>query len=460
MSTKWCNLALVILIMFASVTSIITATYTRYTISETNILLLDNSPDQGSRSSANYSYIVISPDWKRMGWTGPNGTYHAGDDLYLKITAYDENASMCADLNSEILVGQTSTGSGELEPEPWKSHEDECLTFQFINGVARNPEGSIMRFFKVEEINFVAFEGSNGNKYTSDEMRIHPSKLAILIADPGELTIKTGDSQEFGLSGTDRFGNPVDLISENWTVDKHINHDESEKMYHGRTFKAVEYVPNYIRTGFIHATATGPTGKSVRMDIPVTVEGVYDVWLEEDEVWPDHVLANEPLELTANIHYTIPANKLIDDTLEIRIRFALMEVDENGNVTNVLIDLYRGNVDLSNLYGEPERIHTVHRTIPQEFYRDHVNYHRKGMMDADKKSNYIMVELEDIPGESSVSEFDSESKNIRVMGELFCVVPPPGGGCPSFAPTISSLLLSLVLFGIFPTLFSKRRRTT
>jgi len=400
----------------------------------------------------------IDLDWRRMGWKSPNGTYYAGDDLYLEIAAFDENGSICGNLNSEIFVGHTSTGKDELEPEPWKSAGDGFITFQFINGIARNPDGSFMRFFKAEEINFVALDSSNGNEYTSHDMRINPSKLAILISDPGELNIKTGSSQEFGLSGYDRFENPVDLISENWTVDKHINHDGSEKMDDGRIFKAVEYVPNYIRTGFIQAIATGPTGKSVKLDIPVTVEGVYDVWLEENEVWPSNVFANKPLELTANIHYTIPANKLIDDTLVIRIRFALVEVDVNGNVTNVLIDLYQGNVDLSNLYGEPEKIHTVHRVVPQEFYRDHVNYHRKGMMDADKKLNYIMVELEDLPGESGVREFDSESKNNRVMGELFCVVPPPGGGCPSFSPTLSSLLLSLIFLGTISTFFSRRRK--
>jgi len=423
-----------------------------------NVILPNDGSECDSRSSDNYSSIIIDLDWRRMGWSTPNGTYYAGDDLYLEITAYDENASLCADLNSEVLVGHTSSGIDELEPEPWKSAGDEYVSYKFINGVARNPEGSIMRFFKAEEINFIAFDRSNGDKYTSYDMMIHPSKLAILIADPGELTIKTGDSQEFGLSGSDRFGNPVDLISENWTVDKHINHDGSEKVYHGRTFKAVEYVPNYIRTGYIQATATGPSGKSVKLDIPVTVEGVYDVWLEEDEVWPDHVLANEPLELTANIHYTIPANKLIDDTLEIMIRFALVEVDENGNVTNVLIDLYQGNLKLSNPYGKPESIQTVNRSIPFEYFRDHIGYLKKGMRESDRKPNLIMVEIDDIPGKTNMSNFESTVSNNLVLMEIDCVVPSGHPPCPSFAPTISFLLLSLIFLGMISTFFSGRRK--
>ena len=458
MSKNLLGILLVILIIAASAAALFSLPNTRTAESRINIILSENSSLQGWRSSANYSYIVINLDWQRMGWSTPNGTYHAGNDLYLEITAYDENASMCAGLNTDILVGHTSTGMDELKPEPWKNIGDEYMSFQFNDGVARNPENSPMRFFKAEKIQFIVINESNGDSFTSPGLRIYPSELVTLLSEPSELTITAGDSRKFDLTGYDRFGNPVELVHENWTVDKHINYNGSELLFDERTFKAVSYIPDFVRKGFVHVTAFGPKGRTVKLNIPVTVEGEYDVWLEKDEVWPDHVLANEPLALSANIHYRVPANRLVGDALEVRINFALVELDENVMETNVLIDLYQENVHLSNLYGKPDKIHTVYYTIPQEFFRDHLNYYRKGMNDADKKPNYIKVELVEAPGGSNISDFESKTENNRVIMELTCVVPPPHGGCISFSPTISSLFLSLIFLGTISTIFSGRRK--
>jgi len=434
--------------------------------------------------------------------------YFAGDEFYLTVQGLDKLFYPSESSDAQILVTHDSFAAGELEPEPWKSEGDVYL--DMVDGFATNwNDDEMLRmpfiFYKAETVE-LTFRvrtnlGINNSEYKFPIL-VNPTTVKYLESTPEgsvdePVTVMTSEEQDFVMYAYDEYGNEIPgvLRDLDWDVDSGI--DPVDGMWdmnsqeNRNTFKGIEYfapedfegligevADGYLRDddgnilysykdGMIHATVTGPIEPPIGgpcpregtevLDIPIRVLNDYDVWLDEDEVWPSQVLANEQLELTANIHYKIPADELVGDLLEIKIKFSLVELDENGQEKSVLFDLHQENIRLLNLYLEPEGIYPFHHTVPAEFFRDYVDYVKKGMKDGDKKPNYIKVEIEDVAGGSDMKIFEKSLENDIVIVELFVVVPTPAKS-PSFAPSIALVGIALLGLAVGSTFFSRRKK--
>jgi len=448
-----------------------------------------------------------NPDW--------NDYYYAGDPLYFLIEGLDGYKNPSGTFDAQILVTHDGNLEGDLEPEPWRSVEGNVI-IHMVDGTASNydpdpnngAEPMPFKFFTTETVTLTFRVKTNMGIANISPVTVNVNPTSIdggdkdADGDPDGLrstpagtedapvTVATGDEVDFDIDVFDLYGNEIGagIRDEKWTADKGVRIEGGEVELSGGKFEAIEFfapedfeghigevADGFItdddgnilysyKEGYVHAEITGPIsppedGPCPRettevLDIPVRVLNDYDVWLDENEIWPDHVLANEPLELTANIHYKIPADELVGDLLEIKIKFALVELDENGEEKSVLFDLHQENIRLLGLYEKPEGIYVFHHTVPQEFFRDYVNYMKKG---AEGKSNHIKVVIEDVSGGSDMKLFQKSVDNDQVIIKLNVVVPPQAIS-PSFAPSVAFVGLALLGLAVGSTLMSRRRK--
>ena len=409
--------------------------------------------DHHSRYTGGYSYIRIQLDWERMGWSNPDEIYNAGDDLYLRIMALYSNGSVCSELNSDVLVGHSSTGTGALEPEPWNRRTEKNITLQFVNGIARNPDELPIKFFKAENIQFIAIIEHDDYVSASQPIQVHHIELHGVVSEPSECTVTVGKSQKFNLTGFDIYGNQVDIVRETWSVDENISRDELGMITENGLFIACDDFPGGRREEFILVNATGPFISNVLHRIPIVIENVYDIWLEEDEIQPESVLLGQPLKLQANIHYHVPAQARAGNLLEIKIRFSLVTVDGD-----LIVELVEKNVKLTNLNNKPQGIWIFNITLPSESFTDFVNMDKENNIM--KNVNYMKVEILDLYGSTAISDMDRNIENNQAITELYSVVSPSycHCDCPSFSPAPSSILVGMSIGVVICAYIMSRKR--
>ncbi|MDP7265492.1 MAG: hypothetical protein QGH39_08020 [Candidatus Thermoplasmatota archaeon] len=231
-----------------------------------------NNPLDCTRSTTNVSYMEIQLDWEEMGWSDPDGEYHAGEYLYLIITTYHNNGSICQDEN--ISVSITSSAYGWMTNwTGWRPQDPYVLELK--DGIARIPE--FVKYYKAGDVEINASLDQDPDIKAILDLKVNPAELVSVVSDPEICEVRVGSVVNINISGFDKFGNPVEILNEKWWVDGNINADGSQEMSEPGIFNSIEYFPGITRNGSIHVTASGTMGASVQLDIPVSVENIYDI---------------------------------------------------------------------------------------------------------------------------------------------------------------------------------------
>ena len=140
--------------------------------------------------------------------------------------------------------------------------------------------------------------------------------------------------------------------------------------------------------------------------------------------------------MKANIHYKVPPDC---DALALWIDFSL--VDENGGH---LVDLYRGNVELTGLYNRSEGIKTVWPMVENEAFRDYLR------IDKDNSRyeiiNYISVKLDNISGLQNAEEFNTNVTNDEIISDMYAVYNYGSGEQVYYEPHPSVPGLGWIIF--------------
>jgi len=447
--------------------------------------------------------LVENPDWDGT-------TFYAGDPVYIQVTAHDMlgNPTSLPDDMIPLLVSHTNQGAGGmLEPDPWQSIEGDFIInvddwvkeyrpfpAQYVEIIVGknpvSPDDLPIKFYEAGtwEINV----RSKWNMSLKDSIPILVTATSVdeLMSIPAgtlenPVEVLAGEKQDFDVEAYDEYGNLISDLNLDvaWSADGEIEHDMNEQTGEltAIQFFAPEDYPGYIGyvadgykydddgnilysyiDGDVHATVTGPEGfqsATETIDVPTRVLNDYDVWVDEAEFWPNHVLANQPLELKANVHYNLPVGKLISNVFEVQITFALIELDGNGDeIPENTYILHQKNIQFTDLTEETAvGVYEYSYTVPQEFFKDYVNYIRKSMNDADKKPNYMKVMIADVPGGADMKEFQKSPMNDEAVIQLFVVVPTPASS-PSFAPSIAFVGIALLGLAVGSTVMSRRRK--
>ena len=180
------------------------------------------------------------------------------------------------------------------------------------------------------------------------------------------------------------------------------------------------------------------------------------VWLVEEEIEPGGILLGQPLSVKACIHYDIPVEVFPDDVLETEIHISI--VNETGTEVSVVMER---SVMIEGLQNRSNGVKIFRVTIPHEAIRDHIQFNSRKTPDLERAPNYMMVEVSINSKGGHNHSFENGSVNDHVISELYAVVLPSGcRGCPSFSPSIFSLLVGLAivsLCGISPRSIFKFR---
>jgi len=464
-------------------------------------------------SAGRVETLEIAWDTERMlaenpEWDGQ--TFYAGDPVYIQITAHDMlgNPTSAPDDMIPMIVSHTNQGAGGLlEPDPWQTIDGDFVInvndwvkeyrdfpaqpVEIIVGKnPLNPDVPAIKFYEAGTWEISVRSKWNMSLGDSISIPVSPTSVDELKSIPAgtlenPVEVLAGKKKDFDVEAYDEYGNLIsDLdLDVAWSADAEIEHDMNEQTGEltAIQFFAPEDYPGYIGyvangykydddgnilysyiDGDVHATVSGPDGfqtATETIDVPTRVLNDYDVWVDEAEFWPNHVLANQPLELKANVHYNLPVGKLISNVFEVQITFALIELDGNGDeIPENTYILHQKNIQFTDLTEDTaEGVYEYTYTVPQEFFKDYVNYIRKAMNDADKKPNYLKVMIADVPGGADMKEFQKSPINDEAVIQLFVVVPPPASS-PSFAPSIAFVGLALLGLAVGSTVMSRRRK--
>ncbi len=415
---------------------------------------------------------------KMPGW---EGSYHAGDELYLIVYGTDKMGNPSSTYDAPIIVTHDFvTENAEEVPEPWQSSGGSVI-LNMVDGVATNYPGQPLKFFIAGEVN-ITFRSKidlQGIKGFTKTVTVHPTFLDHLEAlpggpdaDPVTVDVKVGATQHFSVKGFDEFGNDVVIESTSWRADTNIKANESPNILNDGEFKAIAYfgpedegvvydsISGYsMRIGKIAVTAVCPRDlREVKRDIAVRVLNDKDVWLESNRIEPNHILAGHEMNFKANIFYDMPVTNqgkdsqysALGDLFEVSVKVSL--VDKDGKE---LTELARKPVRFDDLNTHPKGIEDVNIKIPWESFNEHIKIWRPGN---DDSKNYILIEVDEVIGGTDMKLFEKTNDNNRVTVELYAVRARPAGVTPSFAPSVAAMGIALLGLAVGSTFYSGKKR--
>ncbi len=393
----------------------------------------------------------------------PENGYHAGNDLYIELFATDEWSNP-AGYTAPLIVANDRPITGVNDPEPWAGL-DEDFIIQMVDGYATNwPDDPIKIFKTADQVTLDIKSKLDFDINSVLLFPVRPNELAKVDITPfGDddkpVEVPSGGTQAFDITCYDAYDNLIgnDLLnSVSWNADEGINLiGMGTDMNDNGVFEAIEYFGGESREGTVTVTVTDLRDGVIDTELPETnsvrVLNNYGVWLVEDEIWPNHILVGQDLDLKANIHYNTPGGDLTD-LLTVEILFTL--VDSEGVET----EIHQKNVQLRNLIEEPAGVHTYQTTLPPEFFSAYLDHVRKGMPENEKKPNYLRVEILSVPGMGvQIEEYDRTVDDNTKEVELWRVAAVPATS-PSFAPSVMVIGLALLGLAVGSTFFSGRKK--
>jgi len=419
-------------------------------LNSTTVVFVDE--DEGISSTPITIRVIAGPvrnltiefDWEAMGWDDANGTYHAGDPLYLKVRGRDRFGNPSEYYTKPLVVTHDSIAMDELEPEPWQSQAGDVI-LQMTHGVAKNYPDNPLRFFKAGPVTLTILSKVDFSVNGTFTFVVNASYISRLVSEPGgadddPVDVKVGQEQYFGLIAEDEYGNEVTPVHANWSADDSINTiGGGTIMDVPGLFRAIEYFGpedadgvlrdgrdkvtySYIE-GSVHVTATGPRGQSIDLDIPVRVLNDHDVWIDKKDIEPSQVLAGNELSMKVPIHYDIPPEAIGSDTYEMEIRSTF--IDDTGNE---IVMLFEKTVLLSGLNSQPNGIEIFTTTVPWEVFGEYVSLSK----DRDTVVNHIRTEISDALGGPRLADFERSAENNIAVSTLNVVSLPAGDGTDDY----------------------------
>ena len=182
--------------------------------------------------------------------------------------------------------------------------------------------------------------------------------------------------------------------------------------------------------GSIEVSAIYPRDElEVIQDISSRVGNDNDIWLDEEQIEPDHILLGHELNMQVNIYYDLPVtdegtddqSSALGDIFEVTLIVSLVD-----NSSRELVEMVNEMVRLEDLNTNPKGIEIFNIKVPWESFDDHIKRWRTG--DNDTK-NFMKVEIRDVPGGANMSDFEKSVDNNVVILELYTVY-----GTDSFVP--------------------------
>ena len=423
--------------------------------------------------------LHVDYDPKNMpGW---DGSYYAGEELYFTIYGTDKMGNPSSTYDAPIIVTHDfKTENKEHVPEPWQS-SDGSVILNMVKGVATNYPAQPIKFYGAGEVSLtfrskVNLEGIQG--YTK-KITVNPTYLDHLEALPGgpdaapvTVDVNVGETQLFTVLGFDEFNNPIEIESTTWRADSDIKAKETPDVLNNGEFKAIEYFGPEdddvifdteralsTRKGNVEVTAVCPRDqREIKRDISVRVLNDKDVWLDANDILPEHILVGHEMNFKANIYYNMPVtdpgtrdqSSALGDLFEVTVIVSL--VDKDGKNP---IELAKEPIRFEDLNTNPESIENFNVKIPWESFSDHIKRWEDGN---DDTKNYLLVEVDEVIGGTDMKLFEKTNDNNRVTVELYAVRAPAASQTPSFAPSVAAMGIALLGLAVGSTFYSGKRR--
>ena len=428
----------------------------------TGIMFLDETEGISSRVytfsvvAGPVKFLSIEKDWEAMGWDNPQGQYYAGDPFYVKIVGKDRFGNPSETYTKPLIVTHDSQARDDIEPDPWQS-EDGDILIDMVNGVASNYPEDPLKFYEAGTV-MVTFKSRVDYSITGTlPVVVSPTDIHKVFSDPygdveNPVVVRCGEKQIFDIRAEDIYGNAVDIVDEDWSVDRTVNlWGSGSDMDLPGVYHAIEYFQGPTATGQVHVDATCPKGSTESLHISVKVINTKDVWLEEDGIEPKEMLLGQPLELKANIYYDIPDAALDSNLYELIIKFYLTK--PGGDETLIL----EKTVRIDDLNDKLAGVKTFRESVPHESIHDYLRFIERNTKEGDRLPTQLKVVIEDALGGPDMGEFEKDPGNNEVTVDLFAVIPEDASS-PSFAPSVFLMGLALLGLAIVSTMYSGRRR--